>query len=47
MASSDGFALNVGKDDYTVDRVNASFAAAASVNKDFRLFFSLDMAYGI
>ncbi len=41
---SDGFALNVGKDDFTSTQVNNAFTAAGNVNKDFKFFFSFDMS---
>ncbi|KAI0661915.1 glycosyl hydrolase family 71-domain-containing protein [Cubamyces menziesii] len=46
LASSngiDGFALNIGADDFTFQQVGLAYQAAASVSPDFKLFLSLDM----
>ncbi|OSD07255.1 glycoside hydrolase family 71 protein [Trametes coccinea BRFM310] len=47
LASSkgiDGFALNVGADDFTYTQVGLAYQAAEELNGDFQLFLSLDMA---
>ncbi|KAH9854653.1 glycoside hydrolase [Lenzites betulinus] len=47
LASSkgiDGFALNVGADDYTDTQVGFAFQAAQESGADFKLFLSIDMA---
>ncbi|KAI0718564.1 glycoside hydrolase [Cerioporus squamosus] len=40
----DGFALNVGMDDYTSQQVENAFQAAAQLSPAFKLFLSFDMA---
>ncbi|KAF8645175.1 hypothetical protein AX16_008002 [Volvariella volvacea WC 439] len=40
----DGFALNVGPEEWQVDRVADAFEAARTLDTDFKLFLSLDMA---
>jgi len=42
-ALSDGFALNVGLEDWQVDRVHDCYAAAQSTGQPFKLFISFDM----
>ncbi|KAI0372120.1 glycoside hydrolase [Pilatotrama ljubarskyi] len=47
LASSkgiDGFALNVGPDDYTFTQVGLAYQAAEELGNSFKLFLSLDMA---
>ncbi|KAI0354931.1 glycoside hydrolase [Trametes cingulata] len=47
LASSkgiDGFALNVGPDDFTFAQVGYAYRAAEELQSDFKLFLSLDMA---
>ncbi|KAI0754950.1 glycoside hydrolase [Daedaleopsis nitida] len=39
----DGFALNVGNDDFTTEQVTNAFTAAEQMNSNFQLFFSFDM----
>lgn len=43
--SSDGFALNVGRDSWQSDRVQDAYTAAQSLGSSFKLFLSLDMTY--
>ncbi|KAJ7672734.1 glycoside hydrolase [Mycena rosella] len=40
----DGFALNVGPDDFQTTQTNNAFQAANQVGPNFKLFFSLDMS---
>ncbi|KAG6830981.1 hypothetical protein H0H87_006632 [Tephrocybe sp. NHM501043] len=40
----DGFALNIGKDEWQPDRVADAFSAAHQSGLDFKLFLSLDMS---
>ncbi|KAJ6559169.1 glycoside hydrolase [Mycena vulgaris] len=40
----DGFALNVGPDDFQVTQTNNAFQAAEQLGPAFKLFFSLDMS---
>jgi hypothetical protein len=40
---SDGFALNVGNDDFTTTQVTNAFQAANNAG-NFKLFFSFDMS---
>ena len=42
---SDGFALNVGLEDWQVDRVNDCFNAAQRTCLPFKLFISFDMTW--
>lgn len=42
---SDGFALNVGLEDWQVDRVHDCYNAAQSTRLPFKLFISFDMAW--
>ena len=42
--TSDGFALNVGAEDWQKARIEDCFEAARLVGDDFKLFFSFDMA---
>ena len=44
-ALSDGFALNVGLEDWQVDRVRDCYSAAQSVDLPFKLFISFDMTW--
>ncbi|KAH0586158.1 hypothetical protein H2248_007423 [Termitomyces sp. 'cryptogamus'] len=39
----DGFALNIGRDEWQPDRVSDAFDAASQFGLDFKLFLSLDM----
>ncbi len=39
----DGFALNIGMDDYTSQQVENAFQAAGQLNSAFKLFLSFDM----
>ncbi|KAF8967166.1 glycosyl hydrolase family 71-domain-containing protein [Flammula alnicola] len=41
----DGFALNMGTDDWQPARVSDAYQAAQQSNLDFKLFLSLDMSY--
>ena len=43
VTSSDGFALNVGLEDWQVDRVQDCYNAAQSTGLPFKLFISFDM----
>jgi len=43
--SSDGFALNVGLEDWQVDRAHDCYSAAQSINLPFKLFISFDMTW--
>ena len=43
VTSSDGFALNVGLEDWQVDRVHDCYNAAQSTGLPFKLFISFDM----
>ena len=43
-AHSDGFALNVGPEDWQVDRVRDCYDAAQNTSLPFKLFISFDMA---
>ncbi|KAI0310822.1 glycoside hydrolase family 71 protein [Amylostereum chailletii] len=40
----DGFALNIGNDDWQKDRVNDAYEAARQSGTDFKLFISFDMS---
>ena len=40
---SDGFALNVGLEDWQVDRVHDCYNAAQNASLPFKLFISFDM----
>ncbi|KAJ7109754.1 glycoside hydrolase [Mycena crocata] len=40
----DGFALNVGPDDFQTTQTNNAFQAAETLGPNFKLFFSLDMS---
>jgi hypothetical protein len=40
---SDGFALNIGSDDWMSARVADAYSAAQSLGSSFKLFLSLDM----
>ena len=42
---SDGFALNVGLEDWQVDRVHDCYNAAQSIGLPFKLFISFDMTW--
>ena len=42
---SDGFALNVGLEDWQVDRVHDCYNAAQSTDLPFKLFISFDMTW--
>ena len=42
---SDGFALNVGLEDWQVDRVHDCYNAAQSTDLPFKLFNSFDMTW--
>ena len=42
---SDGFALNVGLEDWQVDRVCDCYNAAQSIDLPFKLFISFDMTW--
>ncbi|PVG00439.1 hypothetical protein CPB86DRAFT_824436 [Serendipita vermifera] len=47
LASShgiDGFALNIGKEEWMTDRVADAYTAAQSIGSTFKLFLSLDMS---
>jgi glucan endo-1,3-alpha-glucosidase len=45
MPRSDGFVLNVGKEDWQQDRVAMCFEAAASSSAPFTLFISFDTRF--
>ena len=42
---SDGFALNVGLEDWQVDRVHDCYNAAQNTRLPFKLFISFDMTW--
>ncbi|KAJ7505299.1 glycoside hydrolase [Mycena galericulata] len=44
-AGVDGFALNVGPDDFQTTQTNNAYQAAEALDSNFKLFFSLDMSF--
>ena len=43
LLTSDGFALNIGRDEWMGARVADAYSAAQSIGDSFKLFLSLDM----